>query len=435
MKSIPLIFIYVIILMFLGSCASTAVLGEIEAMGDFSDSRESPASDVTREPAAFTPVMPKDPELAASDLMQAPRNQPDAEAAAMEDKERPMVSGRMVPPASGINLSRIPEPALPARAELVDASPVVQDEVQPPADEDLFEEPVAEILPEPALSQAPPTPSPTPGPEIETESSGGVAAARAPVPVTNATDDVGASVEIAAAPTADLEPSSREPRVGTEAEEPAIEIFLPLEEGNVTRLTLEGRGWVFLESDLELRFISKDRGAQSETFTFYVPDPRSGTLSFQRQNLIGGQLEARSYIAEFDIAMKAESVSGESAVSVGSAGPAEVHTLGDGDDLDISEGLSAAELERIAVEAVQAGQRLTAIEAYETLLAVHPAYAFLDRVQFALAELLESPGIGQDIRRSLSVYKMLVDYHPFSGYEPRAQERIRHIQKTYIRVF
>jgi hypothetical protein len=211
-------------------------------------------------------------------------------------------------------------------------------------------------------------------------------------------------------------------------------ISVDLEPGNNASITLDGRGWVFLGSDMEMRFISKTREDEAETFSFYVPEPQDGTARFQRQNLVSGELEERRYILEFALTDEAA----DAPVTTDQTGTPSISTReieGGADFPAVPVGASPGVLEEYAAAALDRGDRLVAIEAFERLMEEYPAYRYLDRALFTLASILENPGDGQDVRRSLGLFRTIVDFHPFSAFEPRARERIRYIQSTFIRVF
>ncbi len=207
-------------------------------------------------------------------------------------------------------------------------------------------------------------------------------------------------------------------------------IELPILQGNSIEIRLEGRGWVFLGSDMDLQFLSKEREENGERFSFYLAAAQNGYIRFQRQDLVSGMLQQRNLDATF---VSADSQPGSSEAD--ETPPAANDGTNGAPDSAVLVALSPGKIETAAMAAVDAGELSRAVDLFSEILEKFPAYRYADRVLFSMGTIMETPGVHQDIPSSLGMYRLLVDYHPFSRYESQARERIRYIQRNFIRVF
>lgn len=408
------------------------------------------------------------------------------------------------PPGSVRTIHDVPTPATPPEFlphisapeqnfQTVMAEPVIRDAVIDWGLEMLHTDPLPIAIPEGhiPLVSSPSVPETAPAEiSISTEAPAVVEADRptaaAPTPEISTPTEAKSEAKRPPNPTS----------VASTASTTNIEILslpLPLSRDKTAKVTLFGRGWVFLESDTELDFRSKIRGEAEEHFLFRVAEPLKTRAIFQRQDLSSGEIEYKTmdlYFMEDDgdgnmeddgdgdmeddgdgnmeddggivsagaaVSAAGATVSAEARVSPraqaqSQAGadeiPGATQGLRDtamnmdmpaaisemGDNTTNIDRLSAAQLEELAGQHEQAGEFLRSLEILDHLQHLYPAYQHNDRVSYTQARILEKPEV-RNIRASIIHYKELLQFHPFSSYEMIAKERIRFLERNIFKIF
>ncbi|MGI9255312.1 MAG: tetratricopeptide repeat protein [Salinispira sp.] len=230
--------------------------------------------------------------------------------------------------------------------------------------------------------------------------------------------------------------SPEEPEAMQEAETPVPNMTIVLSGEKTGKVTLHGRGWVFIgsnsEGDSEIEFYSKSHYEDQEQFLFRVYEPVETRMLFQRQDLSSGTIEYKTINIQFVLHAADSEINSPPPITSGSLGNSEI-LIEEVEKTDISI-LSAEELEKLAQYYEKSGDIRRSLEMFEYLQSMYPAYRHSDRVMYSQAQILENPEI-RDIRKSLVLYREILTLHPFSPYTSMAGERIRFIERNIIRIF
>ncbi len=206
-------------------------------------------------------------------------------------------------------------------------------------------------------------------------------------------------------------------------------VTVPIDDAGRSAVVMDGRGWVFLGAPAGVSFYSKQREGAAERFAFSVQEPGEYELDFHRQNLANGEIEVRNVAVSF--VSPAQFLPGDESSN-------EIPAIAQGNAVDQANSpivVSASAMEETALLHEANGDIANAIKTLEDLGRDFPAHRYMDRARYNLARLYELPGEQRNIRGALSIYRDIVNVHPFSRYIENAKERIHYIQRTYYKVF
>ncbi|MCX7786853.1 MAG: hypothetical protein N2442_04045 [Spirochaetes bacterium] len=209
------------------------------------------------------------------------------------------------------------------------------------------------------------------------------------------------------------------------------------EVGKTVRIVLPGIGWIYLgEKDRlgKVKYLGRDTGTDSTTFTFSILQEGDAVLQFQQQDLLAKSITYDAVLVTTSRASKQPPLErkdgkdlslapsrGETASSVPSVqGPT------------TKEELSPAKLDQLIKE----GKRKEAVRWIEEYLQSEEGKGSQerDRWYFTLAQLYEGEGDVKDIKKALFYYETVRDQFPFSSYWEEADYKTRYIRRNYFEI-
>ncbi len=226
--------------------------------------------------------------------------------------------------------------------------------------------------------------------------------------------------------------------------------------GDLFVVQLPGPSWIFVGPTDGVEFVDRRAVATGVEFMFRLRESEDGrpvALRFESQDLADGRRRIHTETIEssdgIGLADRDTPGDGDPFRGVGSQSDSTERSpgtasLSDGDlapDTEaIIEALGSGEFGTLGITEEDLRNRVTLLE--ERAEHDHRARlleAMLDAgvvegdwILYTLAQLLESPWDGRDIRRARALYRRLVDEYPFSFYWDAAEERIEFLNRHFF---
>jgi len=209
------------------------------------------------------------------------------------------------------------------------------------------------------------------------------------------------------------------------------------EVGKTVRIVLPGIGWIYLgEKDPrgKVKYLGKDTGSDSTTFTFSVIQEGDAVLQFQQQDLLAKSIVYDSVLVTTSRASK--QVPGE---KKDGKDPLEAPTRVEATPSATNAALTTMPEEPFPLKVdrfINEGKKKEAVQLIEEYLLSEEGKETRekDRWYFTLAQMYEGEGEVKDMKKALFYYERVRDQFPFSPYWEEADYKSRYIRRNFFEI-